>query len=233
MGPISVHNTLRTASIYLGRLRQLERYPALVVLFAGRVEIEIRDQDPAPMSRAKVKQRRTLNGIIPDFHGPAVFEHQKSGLQRRIGINLGGWIGLGPFRSTGRGNLLHWWNVGAFPLSTAVKYGWSTLIVSIVLSIIISLLLVGSISGIVVAVGDWDCIPDWAVDARIIAMMMTVVVSVSLVSVVAIVSVMAIVYAVIRDESRTGHRCVASWTNRGNAGWRAVDRTPTEAGRGH
>jgi hypothetical protein len=199
-------------------------------LLAGRVEIEIGDQDPAPMSRGKVEQGRTLNGVVSDFHSPAIFEDKQSGLQRRIGINRGR-VGLGPFRSTRRSSLFHGRNVGAFALSTAIKYGRSTLIVSVVLSIIItSLLLVGSVSGIVVAVGHRDRIPDGPIDAGIITMMMAVVVPVSLVAIVAIVTVMAIVNAVIRDESRTGNRCVASWSHRCSAGRRTVDGSSPKTG---
>ena len=45
----------------------------------GGLEIEIGDQDPAAMSGSEIEQRRALNGVVPDFHGPAVFEHEQSG----------------------------------------------------------------------------------------------------------------------------------------------------------
>jgi hypothetical protein len=198
-------------------LGQLERYAALVVLLAGRVKIEIGDQDPAPMSGREVEQGGALNGVISDFHCPPVFKYQKCGLQRWIGINRG-WIGLDTFRNMRRSGLFGRRYVRALPLPTPIKNGWATLVVSVVLSSgIIGLLLIGSISGIILRVRNRDCIPDGAVDARIVAMMMAVVVPVSLVSVVAIVTVVAIVDAVIRDESGTRDGCVAAWPHRCNA----------------
>jgi len=197
-------------------LRQLEGYAALVVLLASGIEIEIRDQDPAPVSRGEVEQRRTLNGVVSDFYRPPVFEDQKSGLQRWIGINRG-WIDLGAFGSMGRSRLFGGGDVGALPLPPPIKNCGATLVLSVVLSRIIGLLLVRSISGIILRVRNWHRVPDRAVEAGIIVMMMAVVVPVSLMTIVAIVSVVAIVDGVIRDESGTRDGCVASWSHRCDA----------------
>jgi hypothetical protein len=117
-------------------------------------------------------------------------------------------------------------------LPTPIENRRTALIVSVILGCVLGLALVGSVSGVSRVIGHRDGIPD-GTGGRIITMMMTIVVSVSLVAIVAIVAIMPIVDAVIRDESRTWDGCVASWSDRCHAGGRAVDRTSAETGRGH
>jgi hypothetical protein len=216
-------------------LGQLECYAALVVLLAGRVEIEIGDQDPAAVSGSEIEQCRALDGVVPDFHSPAVFEHEKSGWQRRIGVDRW-WIRLDAFWNMGRSSLLGGRHVRALSLPTPIENRGTALIVSVILGCVLGLALVGSVSGVSRVIWYRDGIPDWTGGGRIIAIAMAVAVSVSLVTIVTIVAIVAVVSimdAVIRDESRTRDGCVASWSDRCHAGGKAVDRTPSKTGRGH
>ena len=70
-------------------MRKLEGNASLVVLPASGLEIEIRDGNFTPMSRREIEQRRTLNGVVPDFHGVTVFEYQHGWRQRRVGVYCG------------------------------------------------------------------------------------------------------------------------------------------------
>src|SRR6516164_7096767 len=120
-------------------------------------------------------------------------------------------------------------HVRAISLSTPIENRRPTLIVSVVLRCVLGLALVGSISGVSRVIEHWNGIPD-RTGGRIVTMMMTIVISVSLVTVVSIV---AIVDSVIRDESRAWDGCVPSWSDRCHAGGRTVDCASSETGRGH
>src|SRR5437868_6166777 len=75
--------------VCLNRLRQLERYAALVVLFASGLEVQIPDCEFVTVSGREVEQRLAEDGVIRDLQRASVFENQKRRRQRRIRLDGG------------------------------------------------------------------------------------------------------------------------------------------------
>src|SRR6266576_814444 len=75
--------------VCLNRLRQLERYAALVVLFAGGLEVQIPDGEFVTVCGRDVEQRLGEDGVIRDLQRASVFENQERRRQRRIRLDGG------------------------------------------------------------------------------------------------------------------------------------------------
>ncbi len=103
----------RRRLVRLSGLRELERYAALVVLFAGRVQIEVADQDLAPVAGGQVKERRADYGIVRDFYCVSILKHKKSRRKRGLWFGCLGFLGLRRLGGVRRRRVLYWRDVRA------------------------------------------------------------------------------------------------------------------------
>ena len=65
--------------------RELETHAAVVVLFAGRVEIEIGDGHLAGVSGRQIEESVADDGVVFKFDFATVFENEQSGYLGRLG----------------------------------------------------------------------------------------------------------------------------------------------------
>jgi len=209
------------SSVDSSRLRELEGNAAFVVLPARSLKIKIRDGNLALVTRCKVEQRGSLNGIVPDFHGAAIFEHQKCGRQGRIGIHSRSlWLG---FRGGVCRSLFHRRHVRMVARASTIVNGRASLIVGVILSSIGLILRRSVLHGI------WhrNGVPDGTNEVRTIAPV-TIAVALTVVPVM-----VAMMDAVTSDKGRTRRRRVALRSERSDTGRWTVDGTASEARRGH
>ena len=71
-------SSTRRMSVGLRGWRKLKDDAAIIVLFLGRFEIEIRQRDFAGVSRRQVKKRSALDGIVSDLQLAAILENEES-----------------------------------------------------------------------------------------------------------------------------------------------------------